>query len=49
MIYNSASRNYLQLLPNPKQESYVADPKMAYRLQMLGPISSYCALVWHEV
>ena len=29
--------------------TYVALPKIWYRRQMLGPISSYCAFVWQEV
>lgn len=27
---------------------HVALPKIWYRLQMLGPISSYCAFVWQN-
>lgn len=27
----------------------VALPKIWYRRQMLGPISSYCAFVWQDV
>lgn len=43
------SIQYYYSTSSSRSPFYVALPKIWYRLQMLGPISSYCAFVWQKL